>query len=79
VLGLLLFGLTGLYGYSQHQGSMVLGSVVVCVTVLIAIVLLFAGARLLRAGRRSHWILHGGALLAVAIPIALLVYGMSKA
>jgi hypothetical protein len=79
VLGLLMFGLTGLYGYTQHQGAMILGSVVVCAIGLIAIVLLFVAGRMLRAGRRTHWLLHGSALALMAIPVALMIYGLSKA
>ena len=73
VLGFLFVGLIGLYGYSQHQSPVILGSVVICVVVSIVVVLLQVGARRLRAGRRAHWAYHGGALAVASMVVALLV------
>jgi hypothetical protein len=75
VLALLFFGLVGLYGYSQHDSGIILGSVIVCAFGVIVLALLRLGARRLREGRRSHWIPHGVAVLMVALPIGLMIAG----
>jgi hypothetical protein len=77
VLGFLIFGLVGLAGYSEHKTSLILGSAITCGLVAVVVVLLQVAARLLRAGRRTHWAYHGGALAVVSIFAALLAVGMS--
>jgi hypothetical protein len=77
VLGFLFFGLIGLYGYSQHQTPVILGSVVFGAIVLVVVALLQMGARLLRAGRRGHWAYHGGALVIASMVAALFVVSLA--
>jgi hypothetical protein len=79
VLGFLVFGLVGLAGYSEHKSSLILGSAIVCAFVAAVVVLLQVAARLLRAGRRTHWAYHGGALAVASMIVALLALGMSVA
>jgi hypothetical protein len=73
VLFVLFFGLIGVYGYSEHNSTVILGSVLFCVIALFVVVLLQIGARLLRAGRRAHWAYHGGALAVASMVVALFI------
>jgi hypothetical protein len=75
-IGLLLFGVVGLIGYSQHQPEIVTGSVMFSVFVALGLVLFVLAARALRAGRSRHWPLHAAALVVTLLPILLIVVGM---
>jgi hypothetical protein len=77
VLGLLLFGLVGLYGYSQGDSNVIMGSVFVCSSGAIMLALLRLGARRLREGRQSHWVPHAVAVLVAALPIVSMIAGGS--
>lgn len=72
VMGLLL-------AYGAHQSNAIVGSVTMCVLMLIAGALLTAGARLVRRGQAIHWIFHVGAAAVLAIPAAAIALVLAQA
>ena len=77
VLMFLLFVMGGLLAYGQHQPEAMLGSVLVCVLLVVAAALLTVGARSLRRGRANHWMFHAGAVAALAFPVAAIALGFA--
>jgi hypothetical protein len=76
-LAVVVFGLSGVYGYSQHQSAIISGSMAVCIIALIAALMFVVAARRLRDGRGSHWVFHGGALAVASIPTLLVLLARS--
>jgi hypothetical protein len=75
-LTFLAFVVGGAFAYTQHSTSGIIGCALFCALALATGWLLVLGSRRLRRGFTNHWLLHAAAVVMLAIPVWIVVFGV---